>query len=182
MNCLTNSSTWIHKIQVINEFITDICVVILWIHKCKFIQHISVIISLNSLLNSTSQIQNTELFSIFSKEYISMNSNPWNHVCEFKICTCEFIHEFIYLWIHIQIQNLNIWIHILMNGSFHIWIHIDYEFIWSYVNSYAINSWIYEFIYSCDFLIYEFICFMNSYMNSGVSRSQMGTESFKSWS
>ena len=26
---------------------------------------------------------------------------------------------------------------------------------------------------SYDFFIYEFICFMNSYMNSGVSRFQM---------
>ena len=26
---------------------------------------------------------------------------------------------------------------------------------------------------SCDFFIYEFICFMNSYMNSGVPRFQM---------
>ena len=41
------------------------------------------------------------------------------------------------------------------------------------------NSYVYEFIYmnsymnSYDFFIYEFICFMNSYMNSGVPRFQM---------
>ena len=45
------------------------------------------------------------------------------------------------------------------------------------MNSYNdyMNSYVYEFIYmnSYDFFIYEFICFMNSYMNSGVPRFQM---------
>ena len=49
------------------------------------------------------------------------------------------------------------------------------------MNSYNdyMNSYVYEFIYmnsymnSYDFFIYEFICFMNSYMNLGVPRFQM---------
>ena len=52
----------------------------------------------------------------------------------------------------------------------------------SYMNSYIMNSYtlwhefIYKFMklmYSYDFFIYEFICFMNSYMISGVPRFQM---------
>ena len=60
------------------------------------------------------------------------------------------ISEFIYLWIHIWIQNPYIWIHI--HEFIYSWIHI---FI-SYMNSYNdyMNSYVYEFIY------------MNSYMNS----------------
>ena len=33
---------------------------------------------------------------------------------------------------------------------------------------------------SYDFFIYEFTCFMNSYMNSGVPRFQMNLEQSKS--
>ena len=68
------------------------------------------------------------------------------------------ISEFIYLWIHIWIQNPYIWIHILMNSythefiySFHIWIHIMIIWIHMYMNSYIwIHIWIhinYEFIW-----------------------------------
>ena len=58
------------------------------------------------------------------------------------------------VWIHMY-MNYHIWIHI--------WIHINYEFIWLF------HIWIHMF----HEFIYEFICSMNSYMNSGIPRYQM---------
>ena len=113
------------------------------------------------------------------------------------------LSEFIYLWIHICIQNLNLWTHThefiysWIYRSFHKWIHIAYEFTWSFhvwihmymnsniwIHTYKIiwTEFIYESIWSChqlwfiwtmnsyDFFIYEFILFMNSCMNLGVPR------------
>ena len=120
------------------------------------------------------------------------------------------ISEFIYLWIHIWIQNPYIWIHysytwihFLMNSYIHfiyafryIWIHIIiscmnsyndymnsqvYEFIciiclWIYMNSYmnSYKLWIHMiFSYMNSHVSWIHICFINSYMNSGVPRFQM---------
>ena len=71
----------------------------------------------------------------------------------------SYVYEFIYIFICIY-EFTCIWIHVYMNSYV-------YEFI--YMNSYMnlCNLWLH------DFFIYEFICFMNSYMNCGVPRFQM---------
>ena len=95
-------------------------------------------------------------------EFIIMKSNSWikieyNEFSYLNSYTYEFIYE---LGIHtFEFIYMNSYTHEFIY-SFHIWIHIMIIWIHMYMNSY-------------DFFIYEFICFMNSYMNSGVPRFQM---------
>ena len=100
----------------------------LWIHFNEFICHIS-------LLNTIPWIQNIEFPSIFRIEFKS-----WVHVNEIRFMNSDriqwiLISEFIYLWIHIRIQNLHIWIH-------------THEFIYSWIHIFIshMNSHVYEFI------------------------------------
>ena len=75
--------------------------------------------------------------------------------------------EFIYLWIHIWIQNLYIWIHkhefmySWIHMIIHIYINIAYECIWSF------HIWIHMHMNSHELWIHHDMIF--SYMNSYIS-------------
>ena len=85
------------------------------------------------------------------------------------------ISEFIYLWIidkfrihTFEFIHMNSYTHEFMY-SFHIWIHTMIIWIHMYMNS---HTW----IHTCKLwihMIFSYICFMNSYMNSGAPRFQM---------
>ena len=119
---------------------TEIWVIFFWIHSSynKFICRIS-------QLNSISWIQNIEVSSIFSNEFILWFYNNelelWNQIHKFRLNT----------------MNSYIWMHILMNSCMnsesiclnsYTWIH-EYSYIYS-INEFIsyMNSWVYEFIQS----------------------------------
>ena len=83
-NSLMNSGTWIHK-KSIHKWIQyrnlsyDFLNSWIWIHTKYFTTELK------------SQIQNTAFLSIFSTEFMSMNSYPRICVCEFKVYI-EFIY------------------------------------------------------------------------------------------
>ena len=125
---------------------------------------------------TTEFIQNIELSSIFSTEFIF-----WIHNDEIKCMNSDWIQwilisEFISLWIHIWIQNPYIWIHIHISYTHEFVFHFIYEFrcIWihiviSHMNSYNdyISSYVYEFTYMNSYGLWIHMIF--SYMNSYVS-------------
>ena len=140
------------------EFITEIWVMILWIHHNEFRCHIillnlipwieniefhwfSVMNSYHELMlmKSDSWIQSSwihnECPGTVSNQLLYLNSYAYEFILEFRIYTFEFIymnsctHEFIFSF-HIWILVIiKVWIHIMI-----VWIH-------------TIISYVYEFIY-----------------------------------
>ena len=151
-----NSGTWIHKNSIpkcihYRNLSCDFLKSELWFFE---------FINANSYSTSQYWFQYHKFkilnFSLFS----AMDSNLWIGVCEFKVCTYEFIYKFIYLWIHTLIQNIYTWIHI--HEFIHSWIHMIisllifiYEFI-TYEFKQSFHKWMNYRIYTYKF-IYEFM-------------------------
>ena len=105
------------KNQFINDFTTEIWVMILWIHKCKFIEHNIIFFSLAYFTTEFNIINSEYWILLYFNEFIlwihiyefvyvnsrsvHMNSYSYVFIYKFKICTYEFIymnsytHEFI---------------------------------------------------------------------------------------
>ena len=111
------------------------------------------------------QYHNSEywFFFYFQSWIHIMNSYFWIHICEFR----AYAYEFICIWIH----KFRIYTHefVYMNlhthefiYSFHLWIHIDYEYMSFHTWIHMYMNSIYEFTYEFNEFIYEFIVYMNS--------------------
>ena len=115
----------------------------LWTHKNETIFHFT-----PQCVNSYHEfrVMSSSWFSVISPCNEFIESYSWNSVHQFRFLYYKFIYLNLhtyklitYLLTYLQIQNSYIWISFFLNlytcesiESFHVKIHIDYEFTWSY--------------------------------------------------